>query len=195
MRSSTRTDPVNSAAMQAHGMSLASVSCCGSPRGLTDSIQTDAFVFLEYVRLERETRCREVSAQPVINENDCRSLDRDSRRSQAEVIHPSLMPGAALHLAGDMLAIRRWLWWTRKCVPRVVAASACGHDVLSRVPSALALRNQVLRSAAKPLPSRAVARGFRQFVGGRQPHSNVAVVAAPTLLFEGTTTMNLDSIS
>lgn len=119
----------------------------------------------------------------------------DSRRGQPEVMHPSLMPSAALHLAGDMLAIRRWLWRTRKCVPRVVAASACGHDVLSRVPSALALRNQVLRSAAKPLPSRAVARDFRQFVGGRQPHPNVAVVAAPTLLFKGTKTMNLDSSS
>lgn len=176
-------------------MSLASVSCCVSPRGLTDSIQTDAFVFLEYVRLERETRYREVSAQPVINENDCRSLDKDSRRSQAEVIHPSLMPGAALHLAGDMLAIRQRFRRPPKLVPRLITVRTSSHDVLSRVATTLALRDQVLRSAAKLLQSRAAAGVTRYFVGRGQPHTNAAVVAAPTLLFKGTTTMNVNSVS
>lgn len=45
-------------------------------------------------------------------------------------MNPSLMPSTALHLASDMVAILRRLWWTRKRVPRMVTARTSGNDDL-----------------------------------------------------------------
>lgn len=85
---------------------------------------------------------------------------RRFRRSQPKAIDPLLMPSTALNLAADKLAIRRRPWCVRESVPHVVASSASGHNILSRVPTALALRDQVLRSTPKLFPSRAAAGRF-----------------------------------
>ena len=126
---------------------------------------------------------------------DCRLLEVESRCRQPEVIHPSLMPSVARHSTADVLAIRQRFRRPPKLVPRLITVRTSSHDVLSRVATTLALRDQVLRSAAKLLQSRAAAGVTRYFVGRGQPHTNAAVVAAPTLLFKGTTTMNVNSVS
>ena len=105
------------------------------------------------------------------------------------------MPSVARHSTADVLAIRQRFRRPPKLVPRLITVRTSSHDVLSRMATTLALRDQVLRSAAKLLQSRAAAGVTRYFVGRGQPHTNAAVVAAPTLLFKGTTTMNVNSVS